>query len=637
MAFTETAREQLRQLNKDIRYSLSVRNAHPEGNAWVELQLAGEGFTLVADRSELATSLSFATPATAPLHFDELDPANPLALYSELKLEAEVAGESEALFRGFITEVVEEGALLRVHARDQAVRLSRSLCQVELEGGTTDEITNAPLVALPDEYDAHTFGFDAGSTPDGFSPTGGRRAWKPGDIRVYSAGDEVQPDFYCVYPESGVVRFSDPIPQAPTVGSVRCYLEGTSDVSAAVTAALQYPQADGGAGIPPEELELPMLGVDLHRLEWRRGQGTAASFAQALTKRLPRNYFFRYDSVVGKHKHSLLEQSATPARSLINVSAFAHTRTRAAIYTRVVVTGRRTNPPNLALGADITDLQEGVGEKYAWDGNDKQFGQGSVALIYDGDSNTGFGRHDAPYAYQFYDFALLDLGLDEDGLPPRISSVEVVASNSQNVNSQKSANTMFSYGYELLGSEDGVSYERISPDALLLLPPLAIARLSGLTMPRVRYLKVRVKPAKDGVSNESDPGLALNEIRVYGDDWFAAEARVQDEDSEGEFYYPELLEKAQAFGPQALIVDVGDSLAETEAAKLAAELLAESLFAYNTYEIESIADPTLHLGETVSYVHPVTGEEHAMVVERIELTPVRTRVFGTDYNAEVLR
>lgn len=637
MAFTEIAREHLRQLNKDIRYSLSVRNAHPEGNAWVELPLGTDGFTLVADRTELAASLSFTTPAVNQLHFDELDPTNPLALYSEIKLEAEVAGESEVLFRGFVTEVVEEGAVLRVHARDGAVRLSRSMCQVELEGGVTPAITGAPLVALPDEYDAHTFGFDRDLTPEGFSPSGERRAWKPGDIRVYSGGEEVQPDFYCVYPESGVVKFSDPIPTAPTVGNVCCYLEGTSDVSAAVTAALQYPQEDGGAGIPTEELDLPPLGVDLHRLEWRRGQGTAADYIQALARKLPRNYVFRYDSAAGKFTHSLLEQDATPDRSLINVAAFAHTRTRAAIYARVVVTGRRTNPPNLALSAAVTDLQEGIGEKYAWDGNDKQFGQGSVALILDGDSNTGFGRHDAPYAYQFYDFALLDLGLDEDGLPPRVSSVEVVASNSQNVNSQKSANTMFSYGYELLGSVDGLAYERISPDALLLLPPLSVARISGLTMPRFRYLKVRVKPAKDGVSNESDPGLALNEIRVYGDDWFAAEARVQGDDSEGDFYYPELLEKTQAIGPQALIVDVGDLLAETEAAKLAAELLAESLFAYNTYETECIADPTLHLGETVSCVHPVTGGAHAMVVERLELTPVRTRVFGTDYNAEVLR
>lgn len=637
MAFTETAREHLRQPDKDIRYSLQVRSAHPEGSAWVELPVAGEDFTLVADRSELAASLSFATAADSPLHLEELDPANPLALYSEVELEAEVAGESEVLFRGFITEIEESGALLRVHARDKAVCLSRSLCRVEVEGQTTALITNAPLVALPDEYDALTFGLDRDLTPEGFSPGGGRRAWKPGDIRIYSGGEEVQPDFYRVYPSSGVVKLAEPIPPALTVGGVRCYLEGTSDVAAAVTTALQYPVEDGGAGVPLEETNLPVLGVDLHRLEWRRGQGTAADFIEALAEKLPRNYCFRYDSPAGEFTHSLIEQEAAAPRSLINVAAFTHTRTRAAIYTRVVVTGRRTNPPNLALNAAVTDLQDGVGEKYAWDGNDKQFGQGSVALIHDANSNSGYGRHDAPYAYQFYDFAVLDLGLDEDGLPPRVSSVEIVASNSKNVNSQKSADTKFSYGYELLGSTDGASYERISPDALLLLPPLAAARLSGLTMPRFRYLKVRVKPAKDGVSNEGDPGLALNEIRVYGDDWFAAEARVQGDDPAGEFYYPELLEKTEHVGPQALIVDVGNALAETEAARLAAELLAESLFAYNTYEVECIADPTLHLGETVKCVHPVTGEEHAMVVERIELTPMRTRVFGTDYNAEVLR
>jgi hypothetical protein len=301
------------------------------------------------------------------------------------------------------------------------------------------------------------------------------------------------------------------------------------------------------------------------------------------------------------------------------------------------VHGGRANPPNLALDATVTDLQAGVGEKYEWNGNDKNFGEGSVALTCDGDSNRGFGRHDAPYAYEFYDFAKYDLGLDENGQPARVSAVGVVASNSKNVNCQKSANSKFSYGYEILGSIDDIDYEPISPDAHLLLPPLAEVLLTNLTMRRMRYVKIRVKPAKDGVSNESDPGLALNEIRIFGEDDFVVEAAVQGVAPGEPYYCPELLEKTAAAGPQVLTVEVGDELPESEALRLAQDLLEESLYAYLGYEAVCIADPTVRVGDTVSCIHPVTGDAQAFLVERVELTPARTRVYGTDYNAEILQ
>jgi len=634
---TEIARQHLKLPDKRVGYALSVRNSHPQGSEWAEITLASEGFILVRDRREVAASLEFSLPALNQLHFAELEPANPLALFSEVKLACEVAGESEVLFRGYISEIREEGAFLRVFARDRAAKLFRTLCAVELEGATTAPLAGQSLVPLSDEFDDHTYGFDRLLTPEGFSPGGQRRAWKPGDVRVYDGGEELPPDFYRVYPASGVVKFLDPLPSSPAVSSVCCYIEGTSDAAEAVRQALAYPQEDGGVGAQPEELALPALGIDVHRLLWRRGEGKTADFVEALRRALPRNYALYYDSEQAKYTHCLLEQDTSPARPLINVSSLVRRRSRADVYTRVAVWGVRPNPPNLCLNAVVTDLQEGTGETYEWDGNEKKFGQGSIQLITDGANNRGFGRHNAPYAYQFYDFAKLDLGLDADGLPPRVSAVEIVAANSKNINSPKSANSKFSYGYEILGSVDDIRYERISPDANLLLPPLAVARLSGLTMERMRYVKIRVKPAKDGVSNESDPGLALNEIRLFGDDRFLVAAAVQGDDPAGEFYFPLLLEKTASAGPQVMLVDTGDSLAETEATKLARDLLSAALCTYMSFEAECIADPTVRLGETVSCVHPVTGIPHTFLVERVELTPARTRVCGTDYNAEVLR
>jgi len=637
MGFTETARQHLQRLNKQACYTLLARNSHPEGGDWVELKLASDGFVLVNDRTEFAASLEFTIPASDSAYFAELNHGNVLALFSEVKLICEVAEESETLFRGFVTEIREEGAYIRVFARDHALKLSRTVCAVEIEGDRTDEIENAPLIALAGEFDDHTYGFDPNVTPLGFSSEGKRRAWRPGDIRMYEGGEEVSPDFYRVYPMSGVVKFLDPLPVSPVVSGVRCYIEATSDAAEAVAVALQFPNDDGGVGATVGELCLPDIDVDLHVLEWKRGDGRTSDCVSRIADRLPRNYCFHYDSEAGKYTHRLLEQEETPSRSLINVSSFTRRRTRERIYTRVVVHGVRTNPPNIALDATVTDLQAGIGEKYEWNGNDKHFGEGSIALTCDGDNNRGFGRHDAPYSYEFYDFAKYDLGLDENGQPPRISAVGIVASNSKNVNCQKSANSKFSYGYEILGSTDDMNYERVSPDAHLLLPPLAEALLANPTMRRMRYVKVRVKPAKDGVSNESDPGLALNEIRIFGEDGFIVEAAVQGAAPGEPYYYPELLEKTAAAGPQVLTVEVGDELPESEALKLARDLLEESLYAYLGYEAVCIADPTVRVGDTVSCPHPVTGDDQAFLVERVELAPARTRVFGTDYNAEVLR
>jgi|GEM_PF-1910589 len=637
MAFTPDTVEQLKSPVTLVQYVLEVRSSHLESGEWAGLPLAQNGFSLIRDRKDVAATLACRIPASSLSYFDELEPENPLALFSEIRLTGKVGGASEVLFAGFITDIREEGEHIRIFATDHCFRLLHTLCAVELEGDTTAKLTNQPLVALPDESDDHTYGFDPVSTPEGFAPDGTRRAWHPGDIRAYDGGEEVAPDFYRVYPASGVVRFCDPLPESPTVGSVYCYLEGTSDAAAALAQALAYEREKGGAGITVGEMDLPDIGTDLQRVRWEKGEGCVADFIRALAERLPRNYRFWFDSEPGKFTHELLTQQQTAERELINVASLHRVRSREQICTRVAVRGRRTHPLNLALNAALTDLQAGVGETFRWDGSEKVFGEGTTGLIRDGDDNSGFGRHDAPYEYEFYDFAKFDLGLDDEGNPPRVSAIELTAANSKNVNSQSSANSKFSYGYELLGSTDDVDYERVSADATVLLCPLSRVRLPLESSARFRYLKVRVKPAKDGVSNDDDPGLALNEIRILGDDEYLVEAAVQDTDPDGDFYYPELLEKTGGAGPQVLLVEVGDELAETEAVKLARTLLAQLITEYYGYEAICIGDPTVRVGQTVSAKHPVTGDSMNFLVERVELTPRLTRVFGADFNAEVLR
>ncbi len=637
MAFTQTATDFLKNYAKKITYTVQARSSHPESSSWTSLTILKAGFSLVRDREELGSTLVLTLPADVASFYSELDPTNPLAIFSEIRLIAQIAGEQETLFQGFITEISEEKERLQVFAVDHCYRLTRGVSGVDVEGVLTSEISNAPLYSLPDEFDDHTYGFRQDLTPDGFSPEGKRRAWKALPFRMFDGGNEILPDFYRVYPQSGVVRFLDPLPSSPTIESVYCYVEGTSDVSEAIIQAITYPREKGGAGVDPLEIDLPNISTDLNRLMVSHGSMLASEFLLLLEDFVPQNYYFFYDSDEQKFKHKLLTQAVQPDREIINLAGFRRIRTRENIYTNVLVRGRKPVPDNLALSATVTDLQPGVGEIYRWNGSDKVFGEGSIDLIRDADDNSGFGRHNAPFSYGYYDFAQFDLGLDADGNPPIVSAVEITSANSKNVNSQSSGNSKFSYGYQVLGSRNGVSFEAISPQGEILAEPLSRVLIEAFPGSRFRYIKLRVKPAKDGVSNENDPGLAVNEVRIFGDEYFSVEAKVQGTDPLAKFYYPELLEKTDGVGPQVLLVDVGEKLAEAEAKRLAEELLEYALTDYLAFEVVSISDPTLRIGQTVQVRHPVTADILNFLVERLEITPSYTKVYGRDFNAEVLR
>lgn len=636
MAFTQATIEALKSYSKEIKYLLEVRSSHPPSSTFTQINIDRAGFTLVRDRNELASSLVLVIPGEDLLFYEEVEEANPLALFSEVRLTAQVGTEREVLFQGFITDISEEEGKIRLFALDYCTKLERSICKVHIEGATTEEILNAPLFPLPEEFDEYTYGLRQDLTPQGFSIDGKRRSWKARAFRIIDGPNEIQPDFYRVYPASGVVRFLSPLPQSPIIASLFCYIEGTSDISEAVIQALTYPKEKGGAGISVGELALPQLNIDLNRFFLERGSALTSDCLALLKDLAPQNYHFYYDSDEAKFKHKLLVQSPQPERNVINLAQFRRIRTRESIYTRVIVHGTRTNPDNLALSAVVYDLQAGVGEVFRWNGSEKVFGEGTIELVRDGNDNSGFGRHNAPYDYTFYDFCLFDLGLDSENEPPIISSVILTASNSKNINSQNSANPKFSYAYQVLGSNDLVNYEPISELESILLKPLQRAEIIPFAGTRYRYIKLRVKPAKDGVSNENDPGLAVNEIRILGSDTFVVEASIQGSDPAKKFYYPELLEKTNRAGNQVLLIDVQDKLSEAEAKKLAEDLLERSLANYLAFEVTSISDPTPKIGQTVGVRHPVTGQLHNFLVERIEINKAYTKLFGRDYNAEVL-
>ncbi|MEP0813317.1 MAG: hypothetical protein HRF49_01450 [bacterium] len=636
MSFTETARAALAARNKRIVFRARLKTSHPESNEWREYPLAENGFRLVRE-SGLPARLEL-DPVPPDGGFGaESDPSERWQLFAQCELWCDVYTgpaeyESQRLFDGILTEITPRDYGLPAVALDRLHILSRTVCAVAMEAEQIPIVDGAPL-ARAEEFDDHTFGLVMAETPDGFSAEGERRAWQPGDIRVFdSAGGELPPGSYAVYPDSGVVRFHS-IPEDDVfISGVRCYIEGTNDVSNVLLSALTYPKEKGGPGLSVAQLDLPALGLDLNRVEWAEADGSVADFISHLRGALPGNVSLSYDSDSGRFKLRAIEQSETPDLTLLNPVSVSGPRDAHEVYTRVIIRGENPAPAPLSDDAEITDLQEGVGETFKWEGNKKTFDAGTIALVSDGGANTGFGRHNLPgEPYDWRDFALLDLGAPEGGGFFRISRVDVVAANSANPNSQSGANLIFLYGVELLGSRDGVGFVRIAPGAKCFLKALEVRTFDSLSFDRFRYLKVRVKPAKDGLSNQSDPGLALNEIRIWGALEYEIESCVQDDDPDAPFYFPALLEKTSAIGHLTYIEDAGNALDRYAAKARADALLSEFIRAFQAVEYSCIVDPTADVDMTAAVEDAATGIEMSFLIHRVVIEGTRTVVSGVDY------
>lgn len=637
MTFTDAARDALKGALKTVAFRLRLKTRFPESNTFAEFALAAEDFSLTrdaaSDAAALQASLIFADPQMA----DEYAHGNRVQLFAEVELWCDVvtlAGgvESERLFHGVVTDVRPQDFGIDIAARDMMEKLARSTCRIDREASFTADLGEQPIYQAP-EGDALTYGLDPTRTPDGFSSEGVRRAWREGDIRVFADGAEVPAVKYYIYADSGLVRFASAQPGVLTVTGVKCYIEGTNDLSLIIADALTQSWESGGPGVLPGDLDFPFVGVDLNRIRWEVGDGTVAELWKSIRRAIPQNVRLWYESDAGTFELRAVAQAETPPRALFCPVSVATPRSTERIATRVVLAGEKEAPALLSAGATLTDLQTGQGEAFRWDGNAKTFGAGTIDLARDGNPNCGFGRHAVPYVYQFYDFALFDLGLEADGRPPVVGSVVVTAANSLNANSQSLANPNLLFGYEAWGSNDGVAFDFAAPGARIFLRALETGEMK--IERRYRYVKIRVKPAQDDADNGDDPALAANEIRVFGAPKYAVEAKAQGDDPMAPHYYPHLVTKASRLGHVTHYDDMGRILSEFAAEKLAHALLDEYVRLFQQVEFESVCDPTVRLYDTARVVDQVTGRTHDMLVERVTLDGTRTVVAGTNWRAPV--
>ncbi len=640
MALTQLVRHALAKPNKKIVFRLRFCTEFPESNTFQEFTLAENGFRLTREL-ELPSILEFTLAPLENRIGDESDPRNRIQLFAQCELWCDVyygvsAYESQRLFDGIVTELTSSDGCVSGVSLDRLHILSRTVTSVATDADTVEIDDGAPIVNAA-EFDEFTYGLDISVTPNGFCQAGARRAWQAGDIRVVNQnGEEVPFGAYTVYPDSGVAKFNKSPFGLFTIYGVRCYIEGTNDVADVVRAALTYDKALGGAGVTENELELIPLGIDINRFRWGESDGSVADFWTSLKRLLPPSVILRYDSVYRKFKLEKVVQKSSADLHLVNPIRVNAPRNGHEIYTRVVIKGKIVNPKSLTDGAAITDLLAGHGETYRWNGSEKIFDEGTIALVTDGNPNSGFGRHNISGAsYEWKDFALINLGIPESGGLHRISRIDIVAGNSHNPNSQSGANAIFLYGYDILGSEDGTDYVRVSPDAKMFLKPLELKTIENLTFDRVRFLKVRVKPSKDGLSNQNDPGYALNEIRVYGSTEFEAIAVIQDSDPQAKFYYPALAEKTSSIGFLTYIENSEGALDYYKAREYAQALLNEFIRSYQRVEYACVLDPMIEPAMTAGIVDSLTRLDTPILVERVTLECGKTIVTGMNYLATV--
>lgn len=641
MALTALSRAEIAKRSKRILIKPRIKTSHPESDTFEDFQIADGGIRLTREAG-LPAMLEIEPVPPVGGFGAETDPSNRFQLFARIEVWCEVflaegGSETERLFDGIVTEIERTDGRMKIFALDMLHALSRTVTGVTFDASGVAIADGAPLVPVAD-LGALAYGLDIAETPDGFSAEGAMRSWKPADVRVTNlSGAEIPPAAYAVYPDSGAVVFHSAPGGDVFANGVKCYVEGTADVSAILAAALAYPKALGGPGISGGDLDFDNLGLDLNRVRWDETDGSVFDFWRFLKRALPGNVFLYYDSADGKYKLNSTVQQAEPELSLINPIRVESPCDGYAVHTRVIVKGDVPEPRPISETAIWTDLLAGDGGIFRWNGNAKVFSEGSLSLIKDGDGNTGFGRHNLsgePYAWR--DFARLDLGLGADGKPRRITRIDVVAANSHNPNSQSAASLKFLYGVEILGSADGDSYERISGDSLMYLKPLEVRTIENPVFDNARYLKIRIKPAKDGLSNDSDPAAALNEIRVYGSQKYAVVAQAQAEDSEAEFYYPALLEKTSQIGHLTYIEDASGLFDEFAAKKRAADLLIEFVRAFQRAEYSCVFDPMIAPLMTVEIADEMTGAAAAILAEKIIMDGCKTLVCGTNYLAEPL-
>ncbi|MCC7477040.1 hypothetical protein IT575_01160 [bacterium] len=684
MPFGESTTAHLAGYDKQVDYLFELRTGHPESSSWQAFRFAD--FSLSHDSGGPGGAPSPALLQIELLNEDlsysnEVDPANRVQLFAQARLSCTVDGASEVLFYGRVYRVEAQDCRLYLTCQDWLALLHECECELNLAPEESSEISPARQLFLAGGGAfGSVFGFSySGAGDPAFntdSPAGTRRrAWAPGDIRLWydsAASQEVPPKHYLVQLQSGTVSIlEDTAGRSYYASGVRCYLEGTLDWSTVFETALRYPAALGGPGAASEELDLPLLGLDLAAPLYFRGR-VGELFEQVLSLQQA-NLRLVYDSRAaglgepgspGRFKLRLIEQKAAGEVDweLLHPQSVAQPRDIRELYSRVVLSGQAERPRN-TLTESTTEISSIVssGDWFAWDGLNVEADSSFAAAgprLWDGDASQGASVHNLAasegggtgFYDSWYGFIEADLGSVQ-----RISRVRAVLPGSRNPNAQAGHQGKFWPGLRVEVSEDGSAWRLLSAQLAGRYPPHSLAEAAGrdLLAPRARYLRVLCGAYKHGFDNEDDPSIGLAELEVYTSEEYRIVREIDPAAGPPSFYSysadydrdgsidqwqrnaPGLWQRLG--GRHRTRFERAESLVnELLAADRALDLLSESVRLFQQLRWRAVCDPRVRLYDTVAALDELNGDISTLLVERVLLRPGLSEISGTDYRAAAL-
>jgi hypothetical protein len=665
MAFTEITTNQLARFIKEVDYTLEL--SADAGLTWQAVPLTD--FTLTREAGTPA-SLRASLPGLDD-YLDETAVSNLVKLLAHVRFTCSVAHESEVLFAGRVYRLDPHEDTLDVYAQDWQCILSECECEISLAPTETDELTPARKLALVANG---VFGSVYGFTYDGvddpaFNTMGEvgsrRRAWAADDIRIWydaAATSEVPPQHYQVNLTGGTVSIlEDTAGRGYYASGVRCYLEGTLDWAQVVRAALAYPAALGGPGLPAARLNLLALGLDAAAPVYYRGR--VDQLLKQIFDNQQANLYLYYDPVCDCFTLRLITQQLAGEEQwqLFHAQAAGVPREVHDLYSRVVVTGQSERPRNALTEPGIDAIPRETGSWFSWDGlnvgPDADF-TNVGSLMWNGDASQGASVHNLPLSEgggaSQYD-SLYELFTADLGAALRISRVRATLPGSRNLNAAAGHQGCFWPGLRILASEDGARWRLLSAKLAGRFPPHEQVEAGGaeLLAPKARYLRVLCGAYKHGTENQDDPSIGLAELEVYTSEEYRvvkeADAAAQpasyysycaDYDGDGAAdtwrrNQPALLARLGG-RHRTLFTDQSGVLNEYLAHDYALDLLAESVRLMRQAAWRCVCDPRVRLYDTVTLANPPPGAPASILVERVVLRPGGTEVTGTDYLGNAL-
>lgn len=400
-------------------------------------------------------------------------------------------------------------------------------------------------------------------------------------------------------------------------------------------------------GVPYHRSSLDHAYASVSQFNWTETDGRVGDMIRKLREdHTRRDYFIFYDSVDDKIRGRKAEIKTAPDpvdRNLINAQRIKSPRKFQEVYTRVLSIGTYERPQNLMETANSIILQQalpgppGVHERTGvWNGYtfiDSAITDPIFNMLHDGDYYTCHGLESSLWGETtYFDYLIVDLGAVKF-----ITKMYFYPIGARNPNK-------FPMGISIFTSIDGINYIEADPSAYHrdLEPGPTPFVLEEPAHGVARYIKISMRPCK-WVLTGSQRTFGLSEIRLFGSERVAGEAKIQDITPAGgrwvggvwlPTYYPLMMRKVSVLGHKTFLDEdapVWDQISSDDRAHV---ILNEKIRMFKPGSWECPFDPRNMLLDTVQIsddFFPSAPDVQRNLIEGIELGFDRSVIEGTDY------